>query len=203
MRPRRLFTHDDDTSKPTTKGFAMAGTVDDFIKRFGNQQTMDDREASQVFDRFASEDPNDRDFDNNEMYSGATEYLGKLPEPEFQQAAQNAYESAPPNQRKGLVGSLLRALQGRGENPANLGGLFGQGGSVPADMSPQQYAQLANYTRQRHPDAIQDVVREQPWIVKAMGNPVLMGALGMVASRMIKKRMSPPSQARRGGGLFG
>ena len=180
----------------------MAGTVDDFIKRFGDKGTMDDREAAQVFDRFASDDPNDRDFDNNEMFSGATEYLGKLPEPEFQQAAQTAYESAPPSQRQGLVGSLLRALQGRGENPANLSGLFGQG-SVPADMSSQQYAQLANYTRQRHPDALQDVVREQPWIVKAMGNPVLMGALGMVASRMIKNRTRPPSQPRRGGGLFG
>ena len=180
----------------------MAGTVDDFIKRFGSQQTMDDREAAQVFDRFASTDPNDRDFDNNEMYSGATEYLGKLPEPEFQHAAQSAYASAPPEQKQGLVGSLLRALQGRGENPSNLAGLFGSGGSIPREMTPQQYAQLANYTRQRHPDAMQEVVREQPWIMKAMGNPILMGALGMVASRMIKNRTRPPTQERRGG-LFG
>ncbi len=179
----------------------MAGTVDDFIKRFGGQQTMDDREASQFLDRFASNDPNDRDFDNDELSSSATEYLGKLPEPEFQQAAQNAYSNAAPQQQQGLVGSLLRALQGRGVNPASLGGLFGQGGRVPEQMDPQQYAQLANYARQRHPDAIQEVVREQPWMMKAMGNPVLMGALGMVASRMIKKRTSPPRQGR--GGLFG
>lgn len=179
----------------------MPGTVDDFIKRFGGQQTMDDREASQFLDRFASNDPNDRDFDNDEMSHGASEYLGKLPEPEFQQAAQNAYLSAAPEQRQGLVGSLLRALQGRGVNPASLGGLFGQGGTLPDRMDPQQYAQLAAYTRQRHPDAMQQVVREQPWMVKAMGNPILMGALGMVASRMIKKRLSPPRQGR--GGLFG
>lgn len=179
----------------------MAGTVDDFIKRFGGQQTMDDREASQFLDRFASHDPQDRDFDNDEMYSGASEYLGKLPETEFHQAAQNAYSSAAPEQQQGLVGSLMRALQGRGVNPASLGGLFGQDGRVPDRMEPQQYAQLANYARQRHPDAMQEVVREQPWLVKAMGNPVLMGALGMVASRLVKKRTSPPRQGR--GGLFG
>jgi hypothetical protein len=178
----------------------MSGTVDDFIKRFGGQETMDDREASQYLDRFASTDPRDRDFDNDTMYTGATEYLGKLPQPEFQQAAQNAYASASPDQRQGLLGSLMRAMQGRGVNPGALGGLFGQGG-VPSQVSPQQYAQMADYARQRHPEVMQDVVREQPWMVKAMGNPILMGALGMVASRMIKNRMSPPT-ARRGG-LFG
>jgi hypothetical protein len=181
-------------------------TVDDFIKRFGGQQTMDDREAAQFLDRFASADPNDRDFDNQAMYSGATEYLGKLPDNEFQNATQNAYASASPVQQQGLVGSLLRALQGRGESTNNLGSLLGQtGGGLPAQLNPQQYAQLANYTRQRHPDALQDVVKEQPWLVKAMGNPILMGTLGMVASRMIKNRTSPPSQQRRtgGGGILG
>ena len=56
-------------------------------------------------------------------------------------------------------------------------------------MSPDQYAHLANFARRNHPEAMQEVVREQPWFVKAMGNPVVMGALGMVASRMIRNRM--------------
>lgn len=177
----------------------MPGTVDDFIQRFGGQQTMDDREASQYFDRFASSHPDDREFDTQEMSHGATEYLGKLPDQEFQQAAQSAYATASPVQQQGLVGSLMRALQNRGGGAGGLAGLFG--GNVPSQMSPDQYAQAANYVRQRHPEAMQDVVREQPWIVKAMGNPILMGALGMVASRMVRNRMSPPAQRR--GGLFG
>jgi hypothetical protein len=177
----------------------MPGTVDDFIKRFGTQQTMDDREAAQYFDRFASEHPDDRDFDNHAMYSGATEYLGRLPDNDFQQAAQNAYASASPQQQQGLMGSLMRAVQSRGGGASALAGLFG--GGVPAQMTPDQYARAASYVRQRHPEAMQDVVREQPWLMKAMGNPILMGALGMVASRMIKGRMAPPTQARRG--LFG
>jgi hypothetical protein len=176
-------------------------TVDDFIQRFSSNQTMDDREASHYLDRFASNDPQDREFDNHTLYSGATEYLGKLPEPEFQQAAQNAYASASPDQQQGLVGTLMRALQGRGVNTSSLGGLFG--GGVPDRMNPEEYARLANYTRQRHPEAMQEVVREQPWIVKAMGNPILMGALGMVASRMIHNRTRPPTQQRSRGGLFG
>jgi hypothetical protein len=176
----------------------MPGNVDDFMKRFGSSQTMDDREAAHFYDRFASDHPDDRDFDQHEMSSGATEYLGKLPENEFQQAAQNAYASASPVQQQGLVGSMMRALQNRGGG-GGLAGLFG--GGVPSQMTPDQYARAASYVRQRHPDAMQEVVREQPWMVKAMGNPIVMGALGMVASRMIKNRMSPPTQRR--GGLFG
>ena len=180
----------------------MASTVDDFIRRFSGSQTMDDREATQYLDRFASTDPQDRDFDNDTMYSGATEYLGKLPDQDFQRAAQQAYETATPAQQQGLMGSLMRALQGRGVDGGGLAGMFG-GGGVPSRMSSDQYAQAVNYVRQRHPEAMQDVVREQPWLVKAMGNPILMGALGMVASRMVRSRMGPPSQPRSGGGLFG
>jgi hypothetical protein len=75
----------------------------------------------------------------------------------------------------------------------------------PSQLDPNQYAQVANYARQQHPDAMQEVVREQPWFMKAMGHPVLMGALGMVASHMIKNRMQS-SQAgasrQEGGGLL-
>lgn len=176
-------------------------TVDDFIQRFSGNKTMDEREAAQFLDRFASTDPNDRDFDNDTMYSGATEYLGKLPEPDFQQAAQNAYASAPPQQQQSLASTLMRALQGRGVNPASLMGMVGQNPGSGA-ISPDQYARLANFARREHPDAMREVVREQPWFVKAMGNPVVMGALGMVASRMLRNRMAPP-EAPRGGGLFG
>lgn len=41
--------------------------------------------------------------------------------------------------------------------------------------------------------------------MKAMGNPVLMGVLGMVVSRMIKNRTQPgaSNQPDSGGGLLG
>ena len=166
----------------------MPGTVDDFMQRFGGAATMDDREATQYFDRFASTDPNDRDFDNDAMYQGTTEYLGQLPPDQFQQAASNAFQQAPPQQRQGLLGSLLGALQGRGLNPAALQNQLGLGSMDPQRMGANDYARIADYARTQHPDVMRRQVSEQPWMVKAMGNPILMGALGVVASRMIKNR---------------
>ena len=166
----------------------MPGTVDDFIQRFGNSETMDDREAAHIMDRFSSSHPDDKDFDVHSLSSGTTEYLGKLPPQQFQEAAQSVYASAPPSQQQGLAASLLRALQGRGINTGFLGSLLGQP-SVPQQLSPNQYAQLADYARQQHPEAMQEVVRDQPWFVKALGHPVMMGSLAMVASKMLHNRL--------------
>jgi hypothetical protein len=166
----------------------MSATVDDFIRRFGDGGTMDDREASQYYDRFASTDPRDRDFDNDTMYDGASEYLGKLPDDQFSRAAQNAFQQAPPQQRSGFVGGLLNALQGRGVTPGALQGQLGLNSLDPNQLGAGDYARLMNYARHQHPSVVRDQVRQQPALVKALGNPVVMGILGVVASRMIRKQ---------------
>ena len=166
----------------------MPGTVDDFVRRFGGQDTMDDREATQYFDRFASTDPNDRDFDNDTMYQGSTEYLGQLPPDQFQRAASDAFQHAPPQQRQGLLGGLLGGLQSSGENMSSLQRQLGLRSMDPQRMGPNEYARIADYARTQHPEVIQNQVKEQPWLLKAMGNPIVMGALGVIAARMMKNR---------------
>lgn len=149
---------------------------------------MDDREAAQYYDRFASTRDEDRDFDNSDFYEGAAQHLGRLPDEEFRQSAQHAFEEARPPERTGLVQTMLRALQGRGLDLGGIAPQLGLGSTDPNRMSPSEFARLADYTRRNHPEAIRETVQQQPWFVKAMGNPILMGALGMVAARMIRKR---------------
>src|SRR3954453_11265723 len=92
----------------------MPGTVDDFMARFGGSQTVDDRDAAQYHDRFVSDHPDDRSFDNRTYHEAATEYLGKLPDDQFHEAARNAVSQAPPQERQGLLGGLMNALGGGG-----------------------------------------------------------------------------------------
>ncbi len=156
----------------------MPATVDDFIKSFGRGGSIDDQQASQYFDRFTSTAPEDREFDNQAMHRGATEYLGQLPQNQFHQAAQNAFSQAQPAQRQGLLSSLMGALTGQGVDIGSLTGQLGLQSSNPQQMSSTDYAQLANYTRVNHPDVMQDHVQSQPWLLKAMGKPVVMGHWG-------------------------
>ena len=166
----------------------MPGTVDDFMQRFGGSGTMDETEAAQYHDRFISNEPNDRDFDNNTYHQAATQYLGKLPEDQFHHAAQNAVRQMPKQERAGLLSTLMGALGGSGGGGSGLGGLantLGLGSTDPNQMSSADAARLMNYARKEQPQALQQAVAEKPWFVKAMGNPIVMGALTMAAAKLL------------------
>ena len=90
----------------------MPGTVDDFMRRFGGSGALDDQEAEQYYDRFASTRPEDREFDTDTMSQGTTEYLGQLPDDQFEQAAHQAYAQAPPTQQQGLLVGCLGPYRG-------------------------------------------------------------------------------------------
>lgn len=172
----------------------MPGTVDDFMSRFGGGGTVDDREAAQYHDRFVSTHENDRDFDNKAYHEGATEYLGKLPDDQFHAAASNAIAQAPPQERTGILSGLLGALGGGGGALGALGGIgglagmLGLGSTDPKQMSNDDAAKLMNYARKENPEALRQTVQEKPWFMKALGNPIVMGALTMAAAKMLSNR---------------
>jgi hypothetical protein len=165
----------------------MPGTVDDFMNRFGSGGTIDDSEAQQYHDRFVSTNPADSGFDNQTYHQSATEYLGKLPDDQFHDAARNAYYQAAPEERQGLLGGLLGALAG-GSGPADIASKLGLGTTDPSRMSADDATRLMNYARSEHPEVLQKTVQEKPWFVKAMGNPVLMGVLAMAAAKLVSSQ---------------
>ena len=169
----------------------MPGTVDDFMQRFGGAGTMDESEAAQYHDRFVSNHANDREFDNNTYHEAATQYLGKLPDDQFRQAAGNALAQMPQQQRAGLLNTLMGALGGGGGAAGGIGGLvnmLGLGTSDPNQMSADDAAKLMNYARKEQPQVLQQTVAEKPWFVKAMGNPVVLGALTLAAAKLLSRQ---------------
>ena len=55
-------------------------------------------------------------------------------------------------------------------------------------MSADDAARLMNYARTEQPEVLKKTVEEKPWFVKAMGNPVIMGALAVAAAKMLSGR---------------
>ena len=168
----------------------MSRTVDDFMSRFGSDQTIDDREAAQFHDRFVSTHEDDRDFDKETYQKSTTEYLGKLPDAEFQQGARTAISQAPAEERQGMLGGLLGSLGGAGGGLGRIASMLGLGSTDPAQMTEEDGAKVMNYARRENPEALQKVVAEKPWFVKAMGNPVVLGALTLAAAKMLKNQRS-------------
>jgi len=155
------------------------------MNRFGSGSTIDDSEAQQYHDRFVSTNTADSAFDNQTYHQSATEYLGKLPDDQFQNAARNAYTQAAPQDRQGLLGSLLGALGG---GAADIASKLGLGTADPSRMNADDAARLMNYARSEHPEVLQKTVEEKPWFVKAMGNPVIMGVLAMAAAKLMSSQ---------------
>lgn len=178
----------------------MADTVDDFMQRFSGGGTVDDQQAAQYHDRFVSDHPDDKDFSNQAYHEGATEYLGKLGDNDFHQAATQAISQAPPQEKQSLIGGLLGALGGGGGSAggsalgglggglAGLAGMLGLGSTDPKQMSDQDATRVLDYARKNDPAALQQTVKEKPWFVKAMGNPVVMGALTLAAAKLLSNQ---------------
>ena len=171
----------------------MPGTVDDFMQRFGGGGTMDESDAAQYHDRFVSTHPNDRDFDSNTYQQAATQYLGKLPDDKFREAARNAVTQVPPQERAGLLGTLMGALSGAGSaggggGLGDIASMLGLGSTDPNKMSPDDAAKLMNYARKEQPEALQQTVAQKPWFMRALGNPIVMGALAAAAAKLLSSQ---------------
>ena len=164
----------------------MINNIDDFMKRFGSGETVDDQVAVELHDRFVSTRPEDRHFDNRAYHDAAAEYLGKLPDDQFHDAARNAVTQVAPQQRQDLLGGLLGALTGG--SAGGLGGIarmLGLSSTDPNKMTQDDATRVIDYARKENPDALRQTVQEKPWFVKAMGNPVVMGALTVAATKLL------------------
>lgn len=178
----------------------MPGLLDDFIQQFtGASGGSAESAAAQFHDRFTSTDAKDSEFDNNTYQQAAAQHLQQLPDDQFNAAARNAATQTPPAERAGLLQSVLGALaSGGGMGGAGalggagglgaLAGMLGLGSTDPHQMDQNDFAKVMNYARKERPDVIQQTVQEKPWFMKAMGNPIVMGALTMAATQLLNSR---------------
>jgi hypothetical protein len=157
--------------------------LSDFISQFTGPTAA--TAAAQYLGKFTSTQPADQEFDSATLHQGATEYLGKLPPEQFQAASQNAYTQANPAQQQSLLGSLLGGLQNKGVGLAALAGTLGLGSTNPQQMNANDFTRVADYVRTQHPEIMQQAVAQHPWLLQAMGNPIVTGALGLIAAKMV------------------
>jgi hypothetical protein len=178
--------------------------LDNFIELFNGDGAVDEHQAEQYHERFVSTSPEDDDFDNGTYQEAVAEHVAALPDDQFQQAAKNAIAQAPPQERQDLLANLLGALGGAGGLAGMIGGLgggsggragggldqiakmLGLGTTDPRQMSNDDAAKVINYARNEHPEVIRQTVAEKPWFVKAMGNPIVMGALTVAAAKLLR-----------------
>jgi hypothetical protein len=166
---------------PNTQTFGLDDDADvsDFMQRFSDPDTyVAPDEANRHFDRYASAG-------HPEFQRAAGSYISQMDPNQFAQAAQNM----DPQQRAGFAGGLLGTLQRMiGMDSGSLGQKIGLSSTDPQQMDARDIGRLAGYAQQNAPGALQQTAREQPFLLKALGNPLVQGALAVMAARYLSNR---------------
>jgi len=161
-----------------TFGLDNDADVSDFMERFNNPSTyVAPDEVNQRFDQFAQSGHPD-------FMNAAGSLLSQMDPNQFAHAAQ----AMDPNQRAGFAGGLMNTLGNMGINLGSIGQLLGLSSTNPQQMGPQDIARLAGYAQQNAPGALHQVAQEQPFLLKALGNPLVQGALAVMAAKYLSNR---------------
>jgi hypothetical protein len=105
-------------------------------------------------------------------------------EPELQKAI----SQIKPNERDDVAKAFFKHLSKRGLNDRQLEQQLGLSTRNPNRMSADDVSKLAAFAYHNHPDIFQEVMAEQPGIIKFLSNPLVGAALGAIAAKWMGNR---------------
>lgn len=164
--------------------------VQNFLQNYGSPNAqIPPQEAQQYYDRFAQAQ-------HPEFHQAMGNYMAQQMDPnQFAQGVQNL----PPQQKSGLIGTLMNALQSRGVDVNSLANRLGLSSTDPNQMQPQDMSALAGYAQQNAPEALQQTAQEHSSLLKtALGHPFITGALGLFAAHKIKQMVENREDQEQG-----
>ncbi|WP_253274196.1 hypothetical protein [Myxosarcina sp. GI1] len=151
----------------------------------GDVESLDDTTADnlsreyQNFDDFAQRSSREerrglfgRSFNHNNVSPAQME-------PELQQAI----SKIKPNERDDVAREFFKHLKQRGLSDRDLERQLGLSTHHASRMNADDVSKLANFTYHSHPDIFQEVMADQPAILKFLSNPIVGAALGAVAAK--------------------
>ena len=104
-------------------------------------------------------------------------------DPELKQAI----NKIKPNERDDVARDFFKHLKERGLSDKDLEQRLGLSTHNPKRMSGDDVGKLASFAYTAHPDIFQEVLADQPAILKFLSNPLVGAALGAIAAKWLHK----------------
>ncbi len=131
----------------------------------------------QNFDDFAQRSsPNER-----RQLFGKSLHPERIPLSQMEPELKQAIAQIKPNERDDIAREFLKHLKQRGLSDRTLEQQLHLSTHHASRMSADDVTKLAAFTYHNHPDIFQDVLAEQPAIVKFLSNPLVGAVLGAFA----------------------
>ncbi len=153
----------------------------------GNKEVLDENDALsekyQSFDDFA--DRSSRD-ERHGLLKRAF-HPERVPAAQMDPELKQAIEKIKPNERDDVARDFFKHLKERGLSDRDLEKQLGLSTHNPKRMKADDVGKLASFAYTAHPDVFQDVLADQPAILKFLSNPLIGAAIGAIASKWLHK----------------
>lgn len=118
---------------------------------------------------------------------GRSLHPDRVPTSQMEPELRKAIEHIKPNERDDVAKEMFKHLHERGFKDRDLASQIGLSTHHPKRMNADDVTKLSSYTYHNHPDIFQEVMAEQPAIMKFISNPLVGALLGVVASKWLGK----------------
>ena len=152
----------------------------------GNKEVMPETtgEEYENFDDFAQRTSPDQ----RKQLFGRSLNHDSLPPTQLEPELQKAIAQIKPKELDDVAREFLKQLDKRGLNDRHLEKQLGLSTHHASRMNADDVTKLASFTYHNHPDIFRDVLAQEPGLMKFLGNPVVVGILGIVAAKWLNNR---------------
>jgi len=149
----------------------------------GNVENLDEAPAQEYenFDDFAQRSSQD---ERRQLF-GRSLHPDRIPPSQMEPELQKAISQIKPNERDDVAKAFFKHLSKRGLNDRQLEQQLGLSTRNPNRMSADDVSKLAAFAYHNHPDIFQEVMAEQPGIIKFLSNPLVAAVLGIAAAKWL------------------
>lgn len=118
---------------------------------------------------------------------GRSFHPDRIPSNQMEPELQRAIAQIKPNERDDVAREFFNHLKKRGLSDRDLEKQLGLSTHHASRMNADDVSKLAAFTYHSHPDVFQEVLADQPALVKFLSNPVIGAALGAVAAKWLQR----------------
>ena len=110
-----------------------------------------------------------------------------VPPQQMEPELQKAIAQIQPNERDDVAREFFKHLKDRGLSERDLEKQLGLSTHHARRMNADDVSKLASFVYHSHPDIFQEVMADQPALVKFLSNPLVGAALGAMASKWLRR----------------
>ncbi len=168
------------TSSDQYKQQIMNDLAQGNVESLGNAPAAPEQEYEN-FDDFAQRSSHT---ERRQLF-GKSLHPDNIPSSQMEPELQKAITRIKPNERDDVARAFFKHLKQRGLDDRQLEKQLGLSSHNPNHMTADDVTKLSSFAYHSHPDIFQEVLAEQPGIMKFLSNPMVAAVLGIAAAKWL------------------